>query len=92
LVKAPEEPSDEKIKARLREWKDAIEGTSEKMKIPDLPDKMVKELGAPDYKQPAKTRGYAYFDVRGVQIYASSQEHAEKIAEIALKNGDLEEY
>jgi len=35
---------------------------------------------------------YKYFAVRGVQIYAKSQEHAEQIAKRLIDSGELEEY
>jgi len=35
---------------------------------------------------------YAYYPVRGVQIYATSQEHAEAIAQRMIDKGELEEY
>lgn len=75
----------------LDKLKEAVK-PMEKNKIPSLPQEIIDETGEENYRAPAKTRGYAYFNVRGVMIYAGSQEDAERIAEIALKNGDLEEY
>lgn len=86
-----EGPNSDKHQAWLNKLKEAVDGVAHKMKVPDLPEEMIKEIGHPNYKPPAKTRGYAYFNVRGVQIYATSQEHAESLVDALIKNGDIEE-
>lgn len=60
-------------------------------KVPGLTEDQIKQEGKPEsrIKKRSLTAGYAYFDVRGIKIYASSQEHAEEIAVLAIKNGDL---
>lgn len=60
-------------------------------KIPDLNECDVKKYGKEKPVKVSHTAGYAYFNVRGVQIFASTQQHAEEIVEVALKNGLLEE-
>jgi hypothetical protein len=86
-----EEIQDQKTKDRLQQWKETILKASEDMKIPDLPENIVKETGKENYRPPAKTGGEAWFNVRGIEILASSQEEAEKRAAIALKHGILKE-
>lgn len=60
-------------------------------KIPDLPDEYYKKYGKEKPIRVSRTAGYSYFDVRGVQIYASTQEHANELAEEMLRHGLLEE-
>ena len=61
-------------------------------KIPGMAEDYIKKHGQEDpAKRPAHTRGYAYFHVRGLQVYASSQEHAEKLIEGMLERGEVEE-
>lgn len=75
----------------LKQLADAVKPIQ---KVPGMTDEEIKRLGHPDankLRKPTITAGYAYFNVRGVQIYAGSQEHAEQLCELLLKNGDLEE-
>lgn len=61
-------------------------------KVPDMSDEQMAAWGSAKQKRRIwNTAGYTYFNVRGVQILAESQEHAERLAELALRNGDLEE-
>lgn len=61
--------------------------------VPGMTDAEIKRLGDEKRKmrKPTITSGWAYYTVRGVQIHAESQEHAEILCELLLKNGDLEE-
>lgn len=60
-------------------------------KIPSLDDSTIRKYGKEKPVKVAHTAGYAYFNVRGVEIFASTRQHAEEIVEVALKNGLLEE-
>lgn len=62
-------------------------------KVPGMTDEEIRKLGNEKNKprKPTITAGWAYYNVRGVQIYAESMEHAERLCELLLKNGDLEE-
>lgn len=71
--------------------KKLAEACSPGHKVPGMTDQEIKEKGREKQKKLSITAGYTYFNVRGVQIYASTQEHAEELAELLLKNGDLEE-
>jgi hypothetical protein len=86
----PEVENQDKHQEWLDKLKAAVDGIEAK-KVPSLPDEMINELGKKDYKRPSATRGYAWFDVGGVKIYATSQEHAEELVALHIKNGDIEE-
>jgi len=60
-------------------------------KMPGLDDSTIRKHGKEKPVKVAHTAGYAYFNVRGVEIFASTRQHAEEIVEVALKNGLLEE-
>lgn len=60
-------------------------------KIPEMTDEYLKKYGREKPVKVAHTAGYTYFNVRGVEIFASTRQHAEEIVEVALKNGLLEE-
>jgi hypothetical protein len=86
----PEVANQDKHQEWLDKLKEAVAGIEAK-KVPSLPDEMINEIGRKDYKRPSATRGYAWFDVGGVMIYATSQEHAEELVTLHIKNGDIEE-
>lgn len=62
-----------------------------KMRVPAMDDKDVRKYGQEKPVRNTITSGYKYFNVRGVEIYAVTQEHAEELAEKMLKLGMLEE-
>lgn len=62
-------------------------------KVPDMEQREIDKNGQEKpVRKETITSGYKYFDVRGVQIYAITQEHAEELAALALKHGELEEF
>lgn len=60
-------------------------------KVPGMEEKEIKKHGQEKPVRKTITDGYKYFPVRGVQILAMTQEHAEELAEKMLKAGMLEE-
>lgn len=61
-------------------------------KVPRMDVNEIKRNGQEDApRKTSVTAGMKYFNVRGVQIYASTQEHAEELALQLLKHGFLEE-
>lgn len=73
----------------LQMWLDEIQKGMKK--VPGMTDQEIRKYGQekPVYK--TITSGYKYFYVRGVQIYAITQEHAEELAALMVKNGILKE-
>lgn len=61
-------------------------------KVPGMDEKDVRKYGQEKPIRTTVTAGYAWFNVRGVDIYASTQEHAEELAALAFKAGKLEEF
>lgn len=61
-------------------------------KVPDMEQKDIAKFGKEKPHRESVTSGYKYFNVRGVEIYAITQEHAEELANKLIENGDLEEY
>lgn len=78
-------PGYEKFKQFAKELQDGLK------KVPGIADKEIRKYGQEKPVQNTITNGYKYFDVRGVQILATTQEHAEELAEKMLKHGFLEE-
>lgn len=70
--------------------KKLAEACGEGHKVPGMTPEEIKINGKEDPKKKRSvTAGYTYFNVRGVQIYASTQEHAEELVQHLIKNGDL---
>lgn len=76
-------PGYEKFKAWAKELQEGIK------KVPKIEDKDVRKFGKEKPHRESVTAGYKYFDVRGVQIYAITQEHAEQLAAMMIKDGTL---
>lgn len=76
-----------------QKWLDKLkEVCSPGQKVPDVSRDEILRNGQQDPpKRQGLTLGYKYFDVRGVQIYAVTQEHAEELAEKLVRQGILEE-
>ncbi len=75
---------DEKHSEHLANWLKVVGGTGHK--VPGMTDEDTRRYGQEKPVRETITSGYKYFDVRGVQIYAITQEHAEELATIMLKN------
>jgi hypothetical protein len=69
--------------------KQYAEKLAEGAKIPKLTDHDIRQFGQEKPHRSSVTAGYKYFEVRGVQIYAITQEHAEELAERMIKDGTL---
>lgn len=78
-------PGYEKFKQWAKELSDSTK------KVPGMTDKDVRKFGQEKPARNTVTSGYTYFNVRGVEILATTQEHAEEIAAKALKLGMIEE-
>ena len=78
-------PGYEKFKQWAKELHDGVK------KVPGIADRDVRKFGQEKPVRSTITSGYKYFDVRGVKIYAITQEHAEELAERMLKLGLLDE-
>lgn len=76
-----------------QKWLDKLkEGCNPGIKVPGVSDEEIIINGqSKPPKRKGLTSGWKYFDVRGVQIYAVTQEHAEELAEKMIKQGILEE-
>ncbi len=75
-----------------KEWLSKLaEACTPETKVPGMDEKDIRKYGQEKPVKSSIISGYKYFEVRGVQIFASTQEHAEQLAEIMLKNGELEE-
>lgn len=77
-------------------WHDAwLENLSRQFKTEKVGNvndpEWIKKHGQEKPLRKSLTAGYAYFPVRGLQIYASTQEHAEEIVQRMLELGELEE-
>jgi hypothetical protein len=69
---------------RLQQWLDQVQ--KDLKKVPGMSDKDIRKYGQEKPVRETITSGYKYFSVRGVEIYAITQEHAEELAAIMLKN------
>jgi hypothetical protein len=78
-------PGYEKFKQWAKELNDSVK------KVPSMEEREIRKRGQEKPVRDSMTAGYKYFEVRGVQIYAITQEHAEELAEKMLKSGMLEE-
>lgn len=78
---------------RHQHWLDKLkEVCNPGQKVPGVSREEILRNGQQDPpKRKGLTSGYKYFYVRGVQIYASTQEHAEEIASSLVRQGVLEE-
>lgn len=73
--------------------KEYAEKLSGGKKVPSLTDAEIRTEGQENPKKRSSiTKGYTWFNVRGVQINAMTQEHAEELAAKMVKAGILEEY
>lgn len=62
-------------------------------RVPGMTDDEIKRNGQKDTpRKESITKGYRYHNVRGVEIYAMDQQHAEEIVKIMIRDGTLEEY
>jgi hypothetical protein len=75
---------DEKHSEHLANWLKSVGGTGHK--VPGMTDEDTRKYGQEKPVRETITSGYKYFEVRGVQIYAITQEHAEELAAIMIKN------
>jgi len=65
---------------------------TEKKTVRPMWEKDIRKEGMENpMRKEAATRGYAYFQVKNLQIYASSQEHAEELVAKLIKIGEIEE-
>jgi len=93
IIYKPVEKDKDYDAAKHDEWlKKLADACKPGQKVPDLTDEEIKKYGREKKpRKPTITAGWTYYTVRGVQIYAESQQHAERLCELLLKNGDLEE-
>lgn len=75
---------DERHSEWLDKWQKEVGGVGNK--VPAMTDQDVRRFGQEKPERHSLTAGYKYFDVNGKGIYATSQEHAEELAGIMMKN------
>lgn len=81
---------DERHSDWLDKWQKEVGGIGHK--VPGMTDEEIKHNGKKDPpKRSAYTAGYTYFKVLDVEIFASTQEHAEELHALMIKNKTLPE-
>lgn len=75
---------DEKHSEHLANWLKAVGGTGHK--VPGMTDDDVRKYGQEKPVRSTITSGYKYFQVGDVQVYAITQEHAEELHALMIKN------
>lgn len=85
----PGEYNSDEHSRRLNQWLEEVQKGMKK--VPGISDQDVRKYGQEKPVRNTITSGYKYFDVRGVQIYAITQEHAEELAGLLVKHGKLKE-
>lgn len=74
-----------------REFLEWSKKLKEEMKVPAMPDSYYRKYGQEKPVKSSASAGYKYFNVRGIEIMASTQEHAQDLLALMLKRGDLTE-
>lgn len=74
----------------FKKW--AKELTETKTVRPLSSEDIRKEGKENPMRKAAATRGWAYFQVKNLQVLAQSQEHAEELVQKMIKAGEIEEY
>lgn len=81
---------DERHSEHLAAWLKAVGDTG--YKVPGMTDDEIEKNGKKDPpKRSAYTAGYTYFKVGDVEVFASTQEHAEELHALMVKNKTLPE-
>lgn len=81
---------DERHSEHIAAWLKAVGDTGHK--VPGMTDDEIEKNGKKDPpKRSAYTAGYTYFKVMDVEIFASTQEHAEELHALMVKNKTLPE-
>jgi hypothetical protein len=76
---------DERHSEHLANWLKAVGDTG--YKVPGMTDEEIKKNGKEEPpKRSAHTAGYTYFKVGDVEVFASTQEHAEELHALMIKN------
>lgn len=75
---------DERHSEHLQKWLDSVKGVGNK--IPGMSDADVRRFGKEQPERKSYTAGYKYFTVGEHQVYATTQEHAEELYAIMVKN------
>lgn len=73
----------------LAEWRKAIEEQPGGGKVPAMTTDDVLKFGQEKPVKKAASAGYSYFQVRNIQVPASTQEHAEELVQLMLKRKTL---
>lgn len=58
-------------------------------KVPAMSERDIKKFGQKDPVQSTKTAGYKWFNIRGIDVLASTEEHAKEQIKKAIESGEL---
>jgi hypothetical protein len=58
-------------------------------KVPRMTEKDIKRFGQKDPLQSTKTAGYKWFNIRGINVLASTEDHAKEMIKKAIESGEL---
>lgn len=74
-----------------REFKEWAKSLQQGTKVPGMTDADYRKYGQEEPVKKSVTAGYKYFTVRGLQIFALTQEHAEELVQKLIQLGEVEE-